>query len=220
MNSDNGWPGISEKDKTYLTFVGGDENLYIRTANAEVGKIFRFLITFFHNEVETIDGPILDDWSWAYRLVRGSVGSLSCHASGTAVDLNALQHPRGVRKTFTAEQVQKLRKILARFIDPHTSRSVILWGGDFTTTVDEMHFQIRGDQAAVVRVLTILESQLPSVEDVWNADIIPYNQVGSHDPVDPKNPNRTPVVILEQMDRLIRTINDRLDKIEQALETK
>ena len=92
--------------------------------------------------VASIAGEVLDDWSWAVRTVRGSTTVISNHASGTAVDLNATRHARGVTGTFTRKQVAAIRRILADL-------RVIRWGGDFTTVADEMHAEINGSLAEV-----------------------------------------------------------------------
>lgn len=53
------------------------------------------------------------------------------------MDLNSARHPQGKRGTFTAAQVSSIRAILADLDD------VVQWGGDWTGTPDEMHFEIR-----------------------------------------------------------------------------
>lgn len=216
LKSDNGWQGIPNKDETFSGSLV-DPDLTIFTASHEVSDLFLFFIRQFHETVEPIDGPIVDDWSWAWRPVRGTTNVLSCHASGTAVDINALKHPRGSFNTFTHAQVNKLREILASFRDPHTGLSIFKWGGDFHGVVDEMHFQIQGDQAAVARVHAIKETELPSVEDIWGTDQIPYTTSSYGVPYDPKHPNRSASFILSQIDRIIRVMNDRDLKQEATL---
>jgi hypothetical protein len=106
----------------------------------------------FHNEVESLTGGVRDDWGWAYRPVRGQSSGFSNHASATAIDLNATQHPRGVRNTFTASEKAAVRKILAATHDDTIDRNVVRWGEDYSTTIDGMHFEINADSAAVARV--------------------------------------------------------------------
>lgn len=78
-------------------------------------------------------------------------------------DLNATLHPRGVRGTFkTRRQLSAIRRILASTFDAKAGRNVVRWGGDYKTTVDEMHFEIDADAAAVARVATrILAKKQP-----------------------------------------------------------
>lgn len=143
--SDNGWPGIDRDDTVIIQVPGSTLRLRVAPATAWV---FTEFAARFHREVECLDGQQLDDWGYAWRNVRGSSRSLSCHASGTAVDFNALRHPRGVKGTFSATELKALRRLLEDF------EGVLKWGGDFRSPsiVDEMHFQIRGTRADLLRV--------------------------------------------------------------------
>lgn len=129
--SQNGWPVLNEDGTTVIT-AGGRR---WRVAKGQVATVFKAFIARYAREVERIDAGQLDDWSWAVRNVRGSTTSISNHASGTAVDVNALAHARGAEATFTREELLALHRLLDDF-------PVIRWGGFFSTTVDEMHFEI------------------------------------------------------------------------------
>lgn len=111
-----------------------------------VGVVLRYVIEQFNLRVEPLsEYQAGDEWGHNYRNSRNS-NSLSCHASGTAPDLNATQHPNGRHGTFTPAQVAEIRKILKE-VD-----YVVRWGGDFPGTKDEMHFEIHGNEADVARV--------------------------------------------------------------------
>lgn len=159
MFSDNGWPGIEKREDTKVINVPGTD-LHLRVAPATAWIFSRFTGKF-HAEIESLTGGQLDDWGYAWRNVRGSSTRLSCHASGTAVDLNALMHPRGVKGTYGKQKLGRLLALLQEFADPLTGRPVIRWGGFFTfpSIVDEMHFQIYGDEAALKRVQEKLEEE-------------------------------------------------------------
>jgi hypothetical protein len=88
--------------------------------------------------VEPIDSGQLDDWGYALRRISGS-NSWSNHASGTALDLNALKHPQGRRGTFTPRQ----ERLIRRWLFDHDS--CVRWGGDYRTRADEMHFEVVKD---------------------------------------------------------------------------
>lgn len=60
----------------------------------------------------------------------------SNHGSGTAEDLNWGEHVQGKKNTFTAAEQKKIRAQLKFY------EGVIRWGGDYTKTVDDMHFEI------------------------------------------------------------------------------
>ncbi len=135
--SDNGWPvvGPDSIDAGFsvagVTFPGG-----VRAGN--VAAVFQYLCEQLNARVE----PIVAGWCWGYEQ-RDNVnnpGNASCHASGTAIDWNAPSHANGARGTFSTAQVATIRAIMAEC-------PAFLWGGDFTGTPDEMHWQIANDTA-------------------------------------------------------------------------
>jgi hypothetical protein len=67
-------------------------------------------------------------------MVRGSTDNLSNHSSGTAIDLNATEHPLGKVGTFPAEKVPMIRALAKKYS--------LIWGGDYRNRKDEMHFEI------------------------------------------------------------------------------
>lgn len=75
-----------------------------------------------------------DDFGWAYRRISGSL-QWSNHASGTAIDVNASHHPSGTH-TYSRIAVDLIHQRLPLYED------VIRWGGDYRTSVDEMHWEI------------------------------------------------------------------------------
>ncbi len=143
--SDNGWPVVDSSSVdnsvavTGVTFPGG-----FRKGN--VATVFEYLFTQLHERVE----PIVAGWCWGYE-VRDNVnnpGSASCHSSATAGDYNAPNHPNGARGTWSSSQVAEIRQIMAEC-------PAFLWGGDFTGTPDEMHWQIANntDDADLGRII-------------------------------------------------------------------
>ncbi len=71
--------------------------------------------------------------SWVPRFVRGSKETLSAHAYGTALDINADENPQGSPPT--ASQTE-----LARVFAEHGW----FWGDWFASTRDPMHFEFIG----------------------------------------------------------------------------
>jgi hypothetical protein len=67
-------------------------------------------------------------------MVRGSTDRLSCHSSGTAIDLNATKHPLGKAGTFPPEKIPMLRALAKKY--------GLKWGGDFKSRPDDMHFEV------------------------------------------------------------------------------
>lgn len=145
----NGWPASPNKAD-----LGGLDDREVPGApgvkllpGVRAGDVATVLFDFagkFHAHVE----PLIAGhcWGFAFRPDANNPRLLSCHASGTAIDLNAPEHPNGKRGTFTAEEVSVLRGLLAGYA------GVIVWGGDFTGTDDEMHFEIHGTAAEVAAV--------------------------------------------------------------------
>ena len=112
----------------------------------------------FHREVE----PLIPGscWGWYVKNIEGG-SSISNHASGTAIDLNAPKHPLGARGTFSSAQRAAIRKII------DDCDGVIRWGGDYSGRADEMHWEIVGSSsevATLARKITGRDDM--SVEDV------------------------------------------------------
>lgn len=114
----------------------------IRLRKGSPGALLVQFAAWFDKNIEDIEAGQLDDWGYAEREIRGSTTTLSNHASGTAMDLNAARHPLGARNTFTKTQAAKIRAQLKVY------DGCIRWGGDYQNRADEMHFEIVRDVAA------------------------------------------------------------------------
>lgn len=148
----NGWAANSDPAaigiNTSFTVLGARFPGGIRSGSVET--CFRYLITRLHNEVE----PMMTDpnsgavgygcWGYSYRANVNNPRTLSCHASGTAIDYNAPLHANGTSTGpfggggWTSTEYLKVRNILNEI-------GVIRW----LTSNDPMHFEIQGTQAAV-----------------------------------------------------------------------
>ena len=130
----NGYPASKDpaeiKIKSYPV-KGTDRKL--RCAES-VGPLLAAFAAEFHELIEPIDEGTFDDWGYAFRMVRGSTDRLSCHSSGTAIDLNATKHPLGKAGTFPAEKIPMLRALAKKY--------GLKWGGDFKSRPDDMHFEV------------------------------------------------------------------------------
>lgn len=143
-----GWPVLQVED-TVLVSVAG------RSFRLRPGPTSVVLTDFVHRfdaTVERIRRGDLDDWSFARRTVAGTATVWSEHAAGTALDLNALTHPRGRSDSFTARRRRALNRLLDRY------DGVIGWGGAYANP-DEMHFQIdvRPDSPALAALAAALQ---------------------------------------------------------------
>jgi hypothetical protein len=169
--SQNGWP-VLDTAPAAVEIPGTGIRVTVRPG--DVAAVLTHLASRFHRDVERLDhavreSPGRDDWGWAHRPVRGQSTGYSNHASGTAIDLNATRHPRGVRGTFTRAQIAAVRRILADLVDPATGRPVVRWGEDYTKTVDGMHFEINADAEAVARTAAAVRTRSQE-DDVLKLD--------------------------------------------------
>ena len=150
--SQNGWRANDRSLIVSISVPGG--KLAVR--KGDVAVIMQYIAEQFHSTVEPLKWP--GNWGYAERKIRGG-SSLSNHASGTAIDLNAPRHYLGAVGTFTSSQVRAIRKILS------ACEGTIRWGGDYRGRKDEMHFEINAGTAKVARVAKKLRPKLqgPSI---------------------------------------------------------
>ena len=150
--SQNGYRANDRSLIVSISVPGG--KLAVR--KGDVAVIMQYIAEQFHSTVEPLKWP--GNWGYAERKIRGG-SSLSNHASGTAIDLNAPRHYLGAVGTFTSSQVRAIRKILS------ACEGTIRWGGDYRGRKDEMHFEINAGTAKVARVAKKLRPKLqgPSI---------------------------------------------------------
>lgn len=135
--SQNGWPALASGSPLLHSWKIPGSTRRLRLRNGSAGFVLVHCAMWFDRKVEDIDEGPLDDWGHAYRPVRGYSTTMSNHASGTAMDLNALDHPLGRVDTFKPGQELTIRHRLVRQYD-----GVIRWGGQYHGRKDEMHFEI------------------------------------------------------------------------------
>lgn len=150
--SQNGWTA-PPPSRANLSWITG------QVAAGDVHTVFNYVCERFNAEVEKINAP----WSWgyAYRPIRGS-STLSNHASGTAIDLNAPVHPLGVSGTFSAKQTAAIQKILQDL------EGTVRWGGNFKGRKDEMHFGIIASPTQLrAMAQRIKDKKMPGQGPAW-----------------------------------------------------
>lgn len=144
LTSHNGWPASAKPEEIGIkSYPIPGTKIKLRCAEA-VAPLLIGLATEFHELIEPIDEGGLDDWGYAFRPIRGEATKLSNHSSGTALDLNATQHPLGKVGTFPLEKVPMIKALAKKW--------GCIWGGDYRNRKDEMHFEI-GINAAKVEAL-------------------------------------------------------------------
>jgi hypothetical protein len=148
MKSQNGWP--ASKDPAELgikSYPVPGSTIKLRCAESVAPLLVGFAEEF-HKLIEPIDHGALDDWAYAFRMVRGSQDSLSNHSSGTAIDLNASSHPLGAVGTFEPGKVPMIRALAKKY--------GLRWGGDYQNRKDEMHFEVILNPEQVEKLITKL----------------------------------------------------------------
>ena len=151
MISSNGWPASKDKAEIGIkSYAIEGTSIKLQCAEAVAPLLVGFAKEF-HELIEPIDGGGLDDWGYCYRDVRGNVGKLSNHSSGTAIDLNATRHPLGKFGTFPNEKVPMIRALAKKY--------GLIWGGDYHNRKDEMHFEIALPPAKVAALIAKLEKE-------------------------------------------------------------
>lgn len=141
LTSPNGWPASEDRKALGIeTFTVPGTKIRFACAKA-VAPILVSFAKDFHELVEPIDQGQLDDWGYAFRQTRGSDKILSNHASGTAIDLNAIKHPLGKSNTFNKHQRNTINLLITKY--------GLTWGGNYKRRKDDMHFEIALNQNEV-----------------------------------------------------------------------
>lgn len=121
-------PGLDLVTMQVPLVSGGKATLRVHRL---LGPVFAEFLAWFAREIEPIDSV----GSFCHREIRGreGTGSVSYHAAGAAIDINAVKHPLGRSGTFTSDQAQRIRA---------KSRELGLkWGGDYQGRKDDMHWE-------------------------------------------------------------------------------
>jgi hypothetical protein len=137
-NSQNGWPA-NRRDLVSSRVVPGT-GVRLTVRNGPAGDLLLEVASLFDRLVQDIDA-VADDWGYAERPIRGSA-TISNHASGTAIDLNATRWALGSSPSVNLNpaQIDTVRRIVA------ATGGVVRWGGDYTGRKDPMHFEINDNR--------------------------------------------------------------------------
>ena len=143
----NGWP--LSPPRTRRTVPG--TNVSFIVADGPAGDLLMYVAEQFHKRVEPLDAAA-DDWGYSLRRNVNNPAVWSCHASATAIDVNALRHPNGRASTFTKAQFAEIDKILAE-----VSGCVVQLRG-----YDEMHFEVNGTAQQVANAAGKIANPRPT----------------------------------------------------------
>lgn len=109
-----------------MTFRAGGISL---TAHEDAAPLFAAFVTDIVGRGYRVD-KVADDWGYNCRTIRGSQ-TMSYHAWGLAIDLNATQNPMGTQ----------LITDMPSWIDEVAAEYGLFWGGNFNRRKDAMHFE-------------------------------------------------------------------------------
>lgn len=171
--SQNGWPvdttgAHQDRDPIY-----GNVKVPNGVLEGDVATVFRWVAERYHKTVEPLVAGTC--WGWFVKTIIGSA-TISNHASGTAIDLNADQHALGTKASasMTDRQIDACHAIVT------AADGVIRWGGDYTGRPDPMHWEIVGtksETAAFARKIRSEGDDMPitnaDVDTILNRDAIP-----------------------------------------------
>jgi hypothetical protein len=147
--SQNGWSVIGASSTKWWNLIDSSVRFQLRRGSA--GFVLVHLVDWFDRNIESLQPTTGDDFGWALRRIAGS-DLWSNHSSGTAVDLNASLHPQGKDHTFGPVEYDKIHRRLESMYE-----GKLRWGADYTTTVDEMHFEIQDDADAILKLSRKIE---------------------------------------------------------------
>lgn len=144
MTSENGWPLISTADLDSSPIPGTNIVPIPGVRAGDVATLLHWVGSQFNQRVAPLYNP--GCWGWNAPTPIPGTTIYSNHCSGTAIDFNAPSFPWTLR-TMTDAQRTACRQIVEE------TEYVVIWGGDFTTRIDEMHFEINGSAEDVARIV-------------------------------------------------------------------
>jgi hypothetical protein len=198
--------------------------------SGDVSTVFVYLVTRLHNEVEPMmsEGSNLGYgcWGYSYRANVNNPSSLSCHASGTAIDYNAPKHPNGTSTGpnggggWSGSQYNAIKAIL---------NGPLQGGVKWLTSNDPMHFEIGVNASTLAGIAASLGGVTPIPPEP--EDDMPYSPDqlvqfsasgfgrGARDELLKigDGPENDPQPLT--LERWAKVTNDRLWALEQAAQT-
>lgn len=155
VRSGNGW--IASPDPAKIGVVPlayGKTTFPAGCRKGDVYWIFRWYLRRYHAQVEPLVPKTC--WGYSYKPNANNPSVVSNHGSGTALDINAPQHPNGKKGTFTAAQ----RVTLKRLQD--AALGALRLGEFYTSTTDGMHVEIDCTPAQLAVIVKRMKIHYPN----------------------------------------------------------
>jgi hypothetical protein len=151
--SQNGWAAGDAQRANIATYTVPGTGVRL-DMNRQCATVLLWVAQQFHQRVEPLDGGQCGGYSDRLNVNDHTVWSN--HASGTAIDLNALKHPNGVPadRTFSAAQIATIHDIVKAL------HGAVRWGDDYKSTPDSMHFEINTDATGVGVASSLVDPRL------------------------------------------------------------
>jgi len=162
-SSYNGWPASPDPGEIGIDsgFRGAGVKFPGGIKGGDVSTVLGYVADQLQARVEPVtvnpDGTGYGCWGYNYRANVNNPSTLSCHSSGTAIDWIAPSHPNGASGTFSSAQRATIYDILAE------CQGAVQWGGDYSGTKDEMHFEIIVDAGYLAEVAASLGGSVPPI---------------------------------------------------------
>lgn len=114
------------------------------------------LLIGFARDFNTRVEALHSGWCWGFnpRHIAGS-STWSNHAWGGAIDLNAPAHPQGKSNTFSTAKRAAIGNLLTAY--SYKGTRLIRWGGSYTTTRDDMHFEINVSRTVALAAVAAMK---------------------------------------------------------------
>lgn len=168
--SENGWRFVDQAECQWSTVPGTNVSIQLRK-----GIPTQILVAFlarYHQLIEPLRDADTAGWT-----PTNSVPT-SNHMAGSCFDANWNSHPFHVRGTF-GDKLPALRDLLDSF------DGAVWWGGDWSSPIDEMHFQLgwpEGDPRYGAVINKLLGGTAPSAGEGLTAETL-SQAMGSSMPV-------------------------------------
>lgn len=153
----NGWPGSPDPGEIGIDYhaEGADVKFPGGIKGGDVATVLGYVADQLHARVEPVtenpDGTGYGCWGYTYKQNVNNPSSLSCHASGTAIDWIAPSHPNGSGGTFSPQQEGTIYAILDE------CQGGVSWLEGY----DEMHFEICVEESTLAGIAASLGGSTP-----------------------------------------------------------